>query len=197
MQQPGPTDYLVNLILAVLSLSAILKYKPLYSTIKNTHPEKLADKWFKFDIIIPQQGKLLLAVYLFGGFILLGAPFRAPNLSAPTMFNVIVNFFAAPIWEEVFFRSILLNLLALLIVKIKISQSSADLISCFAVAIIFALFHHPSLGTQMPAGEETGRILVLAVRGLFYGLIYLSSGKNLLPSIVAHSSDALLITAYT
>lgn len=97
----------------------------------------------------------------------------------------------APIWEEVFFRGLLLNIILVILIPIyqKLANDKGmELILLFSiffiVSFIFAALHN---------NASTQSWLARVICGLYYSIVYYASGRKIIAPIVAHSTYNLFI----
>ena len=126
---------------------------------------------------------ILLVIFVDLIFIWFSRPVEIPANN----YSVIHGLILSPIWEEIVFRGLLLGapLVVLLKINSKIRETS---LSFNFLALFLLLFQAAVFFLAHPSGSA-----IVLVNGLLFGLIYLLFKKNLLSSMVAHSTANLLV----
>lgn len=112
---------------------------------------------------------------------------KAPLLRDLFLFTVLFS----PVSEEVLWRALLLSALISPQISEKLGLANDGLLkyalALFVVSLLFAGSHINSTSYQFFSRFSAS---------MLYGIIYIVSGRNLLPAIVAHAADNLFINFF-
>ena len=137
---------------------------------------------WKLTIILPAVAGALL--YLVLAWLLRLPPSPAAALPVIAVL-VFISGIMAPVIEEFEYRAVLIGAgLPLAKYGFKLSGSHANIVLLLFSTLIFTLGHDLS---------STNIIAEHALLGLSLGIIYLLSGRNLLPPVIAHAAFNLMV----
>jgi len=134
---------------------------------------------------------IILPILLVGGFLAyilsFNVNFAPPEPGVISLLNVII---VSPIYEEIMFRGLILggfllffSWLAFKVIKWKenkITKFSVSTTSLFIVSVLFSIAHKGVLDLRY-------------ISGVIFGAVYLIDKKNLLPAIIGHSLNNLIV----
>ncbi|MDP7263344.1 MAG: CPBP family intramembrane metalloprotease, partial [Candidatus Woesearchaeota archaeon] len=109
-----------------------------------------------------------------------------PNVEGHFLVNIILFTIFSPIFEEVFFRGILIGIFFYFIkTKIKINYLTGGLY-IILLSLFFSFLHK----------QENIQFFILVFDGIIYSIFYLINKNNILPPIIAHSTSNFIILFY-
>lgn len=107
--------------------------------------------------------------------------------------HIVDSAILSPLWEEIIFRGILLGLTILLLTKIMYNKLHVKKTRFFEyglyfvavgiISIIFSFFHESKIDLRY-------------VAGIIFGLVYIADRKNLLPAIIAHTLNNVILLCF-
>ncbi len=139
------------------------------------------------SIILPAFSAIVLTLLISLIFRVPLTLYKAPLLRDLFLFTVIFS----PVSEEVLWRALLLSALISPQISEKLGLANDGrlkyILALLAVSLLFTLSHsNPTLY------QSVSRFFA----SMLYGTVYIVSGRNLLPAIVAHAADNLFINFF-
>ncbi len=193
-------DFSIKLILILVFFGLFIFRENIKIVIKSSFTQRKSNKLIElFDYLIEsckiKYNKftttvllpLILVTLLFLFYYFVNARIKPENTN---ILNIIQTTVFSPVYEEIIFRGIFLALTILFFSyiafnKIKMHNNifckwSINIWSLFLISLMFSVFHE-------------FKIDIRYIGGLIYGLTYLLDKNNLLPAIIGHSLNNLLV----